>query len=311
MRTHGRASALLNTGLEARMNPLVLAALAGVLVGGGLWSLASTRVSVHPRLADAIDLLDGQSIRPDEDGPAEGIDRIGAWLRFRRRHGVPAETLRRLRINGISVDRYFTHKVLWALGLLLGPTAFTAAMAAMLGAGPAIPVALALAAGLLGFFVPDLMLRQGDRAVTADATEALLTFFDLVTLERLANQSATQALRAAAGLSDAPVFAAIRDALERARLEQRAPYAELQRLGAALGLPALVDIADVMRLDESGASLSGALRARVKELRDAHLTSEKIAASAVSERMAFFMVVPSLVFGAIFVVPPLLRLLSS
>jgi len=85
----------------------------------------------------------------------------------------------------------------------------------------------------------------------------------------------------------------------------------LQRLGRELELPALVDIADVMALDEAGAALSGALRARVRELRDAHLTQAKIAAAAVSERMAFFMVIPSLVFGLFFLVPPVLRLLAG
>ena len=292
------------------MNPLVIAVLSGALLGAGIWFLSSIRVGVHPRLADAIDLLDGRWEAMPED-EAQGVDRIGAWLRAQVGSTVPAQTLRRLQIKGISVNRHFTTKALWALGGLLGPTVFTATMASILGAGPVIPLAFALVTGLVGFVLPDVLLRREDRTVTSDATEALLTFFDLVTLERLANQSGTQSLRAAAALSEAPVFVAIRDALERARLQQRAPYAELQRLGAALELPALVDIADVMRLDEAGASLSGALRARVKELRDAHLTREKIAASAVSERMAFFMVVPSLVFGAIFVVPPLLRLLES
>ena len=66
-----------------------------------------------------------------------------------------------------------------------------------------------------------------------------------------------------------------------------------------------------MKLDDSGASLSEALRARVKELRDAHLTRAKIEAAAVSERMTFLMVIPSLIFGLLFLVPPLLRLLGS
>lgn len=37
--------------------------------------------------------------------------------------------------------------------------------------------------------------------------------------------------------------------------------------------------------DESGASLADVLRARVKELRDAHLNAQKIAAQEISERM--------------------------
>lgn len=46
-------------------------------------------------------------------------------------------------------------------------------------------------------------------------------------------------------------------------------------------------------------------------MRDAHLTAAKIEASAASERMTFLMVIPSLVFALLFLIPPLLRILSS
>ena len=191
------------------------------------------------------------------------------------------------------------------------PAAVAGALAWLGASSVTLPLVSAVGFAALGFVLPDLLLRRKDKAVTEDTTEALLTFFDLVTLERLANRSGAQALQAAARMSSAPIFRAIAQALERARLEQRAPYAELQRLGADLGLPALVDVADVMRLDESGASLSGALRARVKELRDAHLLALKLHASQVSERMGVLMVVPTLEFGLLFLVPPLLRLMEG
>jgi hypothetical protein len=212
---------------------------------------------------------------------------------------------------GRSIDRHYAHKAAWALAGLTLPSLLGAGLALVTGTGPEIPALAAAVLGVAGFFLPDLALRRADSDLTEDATEALLTYFDLVTLERLANQSGSQALRSAAAVSDVTVFATIRDALERARLEQRTPYPELRRLGAELELPALVDIADVMALDDAGASLSGALRARVRELRDAHLTQARIAASAVSERMAFFMVIPSLVFGMFFLVPPVLRLVGG
>ena len=141
--------------------------------------------------------------------------------------------------------------------------------------------------------------------------ESLLTFIDLVTLERLANASATQALHNAAQVSDAPLFVQMRTALERARLEQHSPYGELRRLADELGLPELNDVADVMQLDESGAALSGALRARVRELRDAHLSREQIAASAAAEGMTIYMTLPALIFGAIFMVAALMRLVGT
>jgi len=292
------------------MSGQLLAILAGALLGLGLWALAGVLVPSAPRLADALDLLDGK-LASTPASAASGIDRIGSWARWRVRHPVTADTLRRLRMAGRSVDRHYAYKVLCALTGLLVPPLVGFGLVLAGATGLEVPAAIGLVVGVVGFFVPDIVLRRSEREVNADATEALLTYFDLVTLERLANSSGSQALRSAASVSDVTVFAAIRDALERARLEQRAPYAELHRLGVELELPALVDAADVMSLDEAGAALSDTLRARVRELRDAHLTQAKIAAASVSERMALFMVIPSLVFGLFFLVPPILRLVGG
>jgi hypothetical protein len=174
-----------------------------------------------------------------------------------------------------------------------------------------IPAIAVVAGGVIGFFVPDLLLRRTATNVRTGAAEALLVYIDLVTLERLTNASATQALHNAAVLSDAPLFVQIRTALERARLEQQSPYAELRRLSDQLKLPELADIADVMQLDETGAALSGTLRARVRELRDAHLTQEQIKASAAAEGMTIYMTLPALIFGLIFLVAAMLRILAG
>lgn len=291
------------------MNPVLQAVLAGALIGFGLWAGFGALIPSAPHLGDALDLLDGK-LPPAPTTSGRGVDRLGGWVRSRLGRPVTADTARRLRRAGRGIDRHYAHKSAFALAGLVLPGLAGAALALTGRAGFAIPALVGPVFGFVGFFLPDILLRHADRTVTQDATEALLTYFDLVTLERLANQSGTQALRSAATVSDVPVFAAIRDALERARLEQRPPYSELQRLGIELELPALVDIADIMALDESGAALSDALRARVKELRNAHLTQAVMSASAVSERMAFGMVIPSLVFGLFFLVPPILRLLG-
>jgi tight adherence protein C len=292
------------------MNAQLLAILAGGLLGFGLWAFVGVLVPTAPRLADALDLLDGRlASAPATRG--NGIERIGSWFRWRLRRPVTADTVRRLRMAGRSVDRHYAYKVLWAFAGLLVPPLLGLALVLSGVTGFEVPAAIGVVAAFVGFFLPDIVLRRSEREVNADATEALLTYFDLVTLERLANSSGSQALRSAAAVSDVTVFATIRDALERARLEQRAPFTELHRLGVELELPALVDAADVMSLDEAGAALSDALRARVRELRDAHLTQAKIAAASVSERMALFMVIPSLVFGLFFLVPPILRLVGG
>jgi Flp pilus assembly protein TadB len=285
------------------------AIMSGALILGGVWAVLGSQRVVHPRLADSLDLLDGRGT-PTLVTYGTPLERLGARVLRGGRIAVGDSTRRQLQLRGSTVESFLAHKVVGAIVGLVLPSLLGAALLLVSDIGLALPLLVGMSCGLVGFFVPDMVLRRSAAATTSDAAEALLTFVDLVALERLANQSATQALHAAAEVSDSSVFVAIRDALQRARLEQRAPFAELKRLGQELELPALCDIADVMKLDESGAALSGALRARVKELRDAHLTSEKIAASAVSERMTFFMVVPSLVFGLIFLVPPLLRLIA-
>lgn len=292
------------------MSGLWVAIASGVLLAAGLWAFAGYFVPAHPRLADALRVLDGR-IGAAPAAPVSGPDRAGAWLRRRLPGAVDERVGRQLQLRGIDVNRFYTYKIVAALAGLAIPSLAGLALLLIGGISITVPLLVGLVLGLVGFFVPDIVIGRGAATTASDATEALLTFMDLVTLERLANSSATQSLHAAAAVSDQAVFVAIRDSLQRSRLEQRAPFAELKRLGAELELPALSDLADVMRLDDSGASLSGALRARVKELRDAHLTQTKIEASTVSERMTFLMVIPSLIFGLLFLIPPLLRLLSE
>lgn len=292
------------------MSGLWVAIASGVLLAAGLWALAGYFVPAHPRLTDALRVLDGR-VETEPVVPTTGPDRLGAWLRRRLPGAIDDRVARQLQLRGISSNRFYTYKALAALAGLAIPGLAGVALLLVSGMSITVPLIVALVLGLVGFFAPDIVIGRGAATTTSDATEALLTFMDLVTLERLANSSATQSLHAAAAVSDQAVFVAIRDSLQRSRLEQRAPFAELKRLGTELELPALSDLADVMKLDDSGASLSGALRARVRELRDAHLTKAKIEASAVSERMTFLMVIPSLIFGLLFLIPPLLRLLAS
>ena len=291
------------------MTGLWTAIAAGVLLAGGLWAVAGYFVPAHPRLADALKTLDGH-VRPVVT-TASGPDRLGAWTRGRFPGAVDDRVAHQLQLRAMTVDRFYTLKALAALAGLALPSLIGVALLLTTGTSLLMPVLVAVVLAVVGFFVPDVVIGRGAASTSADATEALLTFVDLVTLERLANSSATQSLHAAAALSDHAVFVAIRDALQRARLQQRAPFADLKRLGEQLELPALSDIADVMKLDDSGAALSGALRARVKELRDAHLTRAKVEAATVSDRMTFLMVLPSLIFGLLFLIPPLLRILSG
>lgn len=294
---------------------LLVAATGASLALGMVALLRGLNAPVLP-LGQGLALLEtGRAAPQGQDLPAtamtSGTGRLGAWLAAHPLAPLPASQRRALEARNIPVADFMAEKAVYAVIGAVAPGVIAGCLGFLVGWTPVVPIAVAALGTLLGWFVPDIGLRRRAPALRADMAESLYTYFDLVTLERLANLSAPQALASAASASDAPLFLHLRAALDRARLEQRPPYAELRALGVRLQLPELSDIADVMQMEESGASLTGALRARVRELRDAHLSAQRIAATKVSEQMTVFMVVPSMVFALIFLVPPLLRLTGA
>ena len=287
--------------------------LAGMLILGGLVAVVAALVPAPPGLQPALDRLGGDQSPADliriETAAGSASERLGMLVY--RRSPVPLTPRQRqlLRLQDKPIAEFYADKVVMAIVGAILPALVGFGWGWMTGRPSWWPAGFALAGLVLGFFVPDLLLRRSGKASQSRAVESLLVYIDLVTLERLANASATEALQSAAALSDVPLFVQIRTALERARLEQQSPYGELRRLAEELELPELKDVADIMQLDESGAALSGTLRARVKELRNAHLTREQIAAGAAAEGMTIYMTIPALIFGMIFLGAAMLTLL--
>lgn len=292
-----------------------LVLLSGFVVAGGLICLAVALAPSVPQLDAAIARVGGDGLDPErirEVGPVTTrSERLGALI-YRLSPITPSERQRQaLRLQDKSLAEFYADKAVMAIiGAVL--PAVLALVLAVLGVQVGVlPALVSLLGAAIGYFVPNLLLAQHNTQVRTGAVEALLVFIDLVTLERLTNASATQALHNAAVLSEVPLFVQIRTALERARLEQQSPYAELRRLAEQLSLPQLADVADVMQLDESGAALSGTLRARVQELRDAHMTAEQIKASAAAEGMTLYMSLPTLIFAMILLGAAMLRIVYS
>jgi tight adherence protein C len=290
-----------------------LVLLAGVLLAAGLVCLVAAMVPAVPRLDAALERVVTDGSPPRTTAAEVGAvttpsERLGAMLYRLSPLPVSERQRRALRLQDKPIAEFYADKaVMMIVGAVLpGLAAYLWALSgAAVGTWPAL---LSLAGATIGFFVPDLLLRRAADTARSSAVEALLVYIDLVTLERLANASASQALQSAAQLSDNPLFLQIRTALERARLEQQPPYDELRRIADQLHLPELADVADVMQLDETGAALSGTLRARVRELRDAHLTSEQTKASAAAEGMTIYMTLPALIFSLIFLVAAMLKI---
>lgn len=292
---------------------VTLVTLSGILLAAGMSCLVVAFARSTPRLDAALERISADHAEPAplrDVGPISSrSERLGAFIYRVVPIPLSAGQRRALRLQDKSIAEFYADKAVMAIIGAVLPGLAGCAFAYLTGRLSAIPAAAVVLGAAIGFFVPDLLLRRAAKNASVGATEALLVYIDLVTLERLTNASATQALHNAAALSDVPLFVHIRTALERARLEQQSPYAELRRLSDQLKLPELADVADVMQLDETGAALSGTLRARVRELRDAHLTREQIKASAAAEGMTIYMTLPALIFGLIFLVAAMLRIL--
>lgn len=297
---------------------LLVAIGCGIALGLGCFLAVSALLPTPVRLEDALARLDGTTtgsanpvgVRMIDPMPGQ-LDRAGVWCYERLRLPLTDQTARLLALQGRSIGDYFAEKAVWVLAGFSLPLVYAVVTLVMGGAADPLPLVFSLVGALVGYVVPDALLRRSAATAREGASEALFMFFDLVVLERLANRSVTQALHSVAGVSEVTVFSRIRTALDRARLEQVAPWNELRRLSAELELPVIADMADVLKLDEQGASLAEPLRARVRELRDAQLTRAKQQAHEHTERMTLWMTLPVLIFGVTFLVPPLLLMMQG
>lgn len=295
------------------MNYLLVAVIAvGLCWGAAIFLIVGGLVPGRPSLSAALAHLEGRRHEAvDTTQPRTRAEQWGGWVHRHSPIPVARRTQQMLQLQDISLAEFHARKVLYAVLAAAVPSivgAFTAILGVPVGL---IPGGLTVLGAIVGWFLPDLTIRQQARSVRQDAAESLFTYFDLVTLERLANASAVQALTSSAEVSDSPLFRQIRAALERSRLEQRPPYDNLAELAHRLDLPQLNDLVDVMRTDEHGAALADNLRSRVRELRDEHLTATRLSATQVSENMTLPMTIPALLFALLFLVPPVLRLVGQ
>jgi len=301
--------------------PTGLAVAAGGLATAGL-VLAVLGVVPRPlRLKDALARLDEDlgwtsPARTVDDvlltsDDASRLERLGVRAFQHWRLPLSAAARRGLARQNRSIGDFVAGKLVLATAGLVAPV-LTAGLLWLLGVvHTPLPMGFGLVGAVAGYLLPDLMLRRDAARLTQQSSDAISVYFDLVTLIRLGNASAVQALTDAAALVDAPVFVQIRDALARARLQQRPPWAELRRLAETLALDDIADLADIMALDEQGAALVDALRARVRELRKAHLAASRMTAQQQAEAMTVWMVLPVLIFALIFLTPPLLTMIAG
>lgn len=296
---------------------LQLALLAGTLVGVGLlaiaWAVVPARVELRDVAARLAPRTRQQAARVVSDADLGRYDKVGIWAQAHLPARIwNATSAQDLAILGRPLYRHRGEKVLGAaIGLFAPPV--IAALRIMTGqdTGVAVPLLASVGLGAALFLLPDALLKQRATAARLDFRRALVSYVDLVAMERRAGLGARHALEQAAGVGDAYAFTRIAKVLALSRYERRSAWDALETLGQDIGVDELTSTAATMRsTGEQGSASYEALHSQSMLLRDALLGDVRARAAARARNTTFPIIGLAVLFIVALVYPMLTQLLS-
>ncbi|KAB7740056.1 hypothetical protein GA707_19760 [Nostocoides sp. F2B08] len=304
------------------MTTTQLALLLGAVTATALVALVAQFIPAQPDLRDVLTRLSPPTRRPTTtaDGSSGGTggpgveERLGMWAE----RTLPSRFLgdpptRDLAVLRMTPAQFYGKKVLYGLLGLTLPALLTGFFTLLGITVPVIiPAAATVGLSVLLFLAPSRDITQRATTARAEFARALSAFIELCALERNGGAGATVALTNAAAVGDSWVFRRISEEVARSRYNGQPPWDALTSLSEELALPDLADVADIMRLagDES-TEVYRQLRARGSSVRTALTTTELAEANLVEERMYLPASFLGMVFLALLMAPPLLRLISD
>jgi Flp pilus assembly protein TadB len=192
-----------------------------------------------------------------------------------------------LQLLGEGTDEWLARKVvLGVAGLVAFPCLAAALSLEGISLSWSFPVlgSVALAGAL--FLAPDVVTRVNAAESRRDFRYALMSFLDLVTLERGAGAAPTEALEAAASVGRGWAFERIAEALSEARKASYPPWDGLTVLAEQIGISELGDLAEIAGIaGNEGARVLDTLSARAESMRADALAQTKAQAGARSTTM--------------------------
>lgn len=309
------------------MNPLLIAFIPGALIGV---AVALLLLGLAPRSVHAGDVLDRiDAGAAQQAAPAAAADtaaatsakvRIGTWLES---HLPDVAGFRapkaELDLLDIPVHDFFYTKFLYAVTGLLLPFIFTVMVTAIAAATGQLyllpfagfPLIFSLIFALVFWIVPDSQVRAKAAARRREFTRFVTTYLELVAVSLLGNTTADSALASAAAVSDSWVFQRIRREYAIADITRGSKWQALERLGENVGVPALTEMARVMRMSEAQVSVRDQLRAACDKLRNQVVTDDGVAAERVSNSMQLPIFLTFAPVLALLLIPTLLQLTTA
>ncbi|MFT4284330.1 MAG: hypothetical protein QM598_05790 [Protaetiibacter sp.] len=296
------------------MNPQLLAFIPGALIAAGFAVLLVMAAPRRLRVADALSRHDAIELElADEPAAAPGSrsDRIGNWL-YARSGGIPGFTAptRLLDLLEISPAAYYYRKLVYALFGLLAPAVLTLLLSALTGQAVVLPLILSPLLALAFWFIPDGQIRTLAVARKREFTRFVTVYLELVAVALLGNSTPDQALSSAANVADSWVFQRIRREYRLADLTRISKWQALERLGDAVDVPALGEMARVMRMSDAQVGVRDQLRAACDKLRAQVTVDDATEAERVSGRLQVPVMLTLIPLLALVMIPTVLNLLT-
>ena len=295
---------------------ILVTALLGAGFGLGVWVIGRSLVARPLPLASVFQALD-RPARPlvGASFEAPGIERRAGAIAARLVEALGVDLGGRaveLRLTERTPARLALDKLVGAAGGLVVPLMVGVGLASV---GIAFPaggvVGLAIASAVAGWLLPDLVLRDDAAKRRTAFRHALSSYLDLVNVIIAGGGGIQTALYTAAEAGDGWAFAAIRRALDRARLTNRSPWDTFAELAAELDVPELAELAASVALAGSqGARIRASLAAKADTLRGHQVAETEAAAESATERMTIPVAV--LLFGfLVFVAYPAVQQITT
>jgi tight adherence protein C len=271
------------------------AALAGAILGLGLFMLVSGLWPTRPTLATSLAQLRTGRVPPVATAAFEATP-SGNWRAAVGRRvatgladvGVQFGSLRRdLRVMERPLDTHIAQKLLFAVA---GGALAVLSTAAMQLTGTQVsflvPVWAVVVISGLAWFVPDLVLRAEAERRRRSFRHAVGAFLDLVAISLAGGTGIEGALHGAVTLGQGWGFSRLGEALDHARLAGQTPWVALAQVGEDLGVSELRELAASLELaGHEGAKVRQSLAAKAASVRLHQLADIETEAAQATERM--------------------------
>lgn len=292
------------------MSPTVLAFLPGAIVGLGLAVFLLAAAPRLIRVGDALERLgDVTPTNTTVKADLTRSDRIGTWM-FQHAPNLPGFTapLKQLDLLDMPVSKFYAQKLQFAAIGFAGPLLVTLMFQLLFGSLFALPLILSPVLAILMWTFPDGNVRTRAKEAQREFTRFVTVYLELVAVALLGNTTADAALQSAATVSDSWVFRRIRREYQVADLTRISKWDALDRLGEAVEVTALVEMARMMRMAEARVGLRDQLRAACNKLRAQVAADDFAAAERVTSRMDIPVMLTLAPILAITIAPSLLQL---